>query len=34
MNNTHRSVIKKIRKLRGISQRQLGTLIGSQSMVS
>ncbi|MDN6968567.1 helix-turn-helix domain-containing protein [Oenococcus sp. UCMA 17063] len=34
MNNTHRSVIKKIRKLRGISQKQLGALIGSQSMVS
>lgn len=34
MNNNHGSVIKEIRKLRGISQQQLGQLIGSQSMVS
>ncbi|MEX0380686.1 helix-turn-helix domain-containing protein [Leuconostoc sp. MS02] len=30
----NRSIIRKIRKLRGISQNELGELIGSQSMIS
>lgn len=34
MNNKKGSVIKEIRKIRGISQQRLGVLIGSQSMVS
>lgn len=34
MSEIHRSIIKQIRKLRGISQKQLGDLVGSQSTVS
>ncbi|WP_080732783.1 helix-turn-helix transcriptional regulator [Leuconostoc mesenteroides] len=34
MNNKKRSIIKETRQKRGISQQQLGVLIGSQSMVS
>lgn len=34
MNNKKGSVIKEIRKIRGISQQRLGVLIESQSMVS